>query len=609
MTIRMIKRRKLLFFILFILILILASSCENNVYIDNSIDGLGNIWRVGSGDTTLYFETANEAISYIEEQGASSSKDVTKTSDVNRTVTLMRPVLAQDSDGILDSSYEQYVVDDLYRGSIEIPSTFEGSLCIDFNGYRYDFSNTASAFFVIEGGDNVYIYNGTSVIFNEASHEPYAISVDTNTVTIDEHLLDDRRVNPKALDVKSSGSVVIKTSTTKDKTSIKGSFNVEGSLSIENGIIYIDSITKKTDSSFDITGGEIHNPHEYDDIVLPAIDEEKFEENNGEHEYIHTWSTTAFEEETIKEPTCIEEGKKRLYYKCTGCDATIYKDVTLDTIDHDHSGDYVTTDETSHWRVCPVCENKIDIAQHTFTKWTKNEGDGKWYRNCTVCGREEEDSHFEHTIIHHSYTSPTCTVAGNKEYWSCAVCEKCFSDKEGDTEITQSSTVIGALGHDWNEDTWTSDSNTHWHKCNRTGCTAKKDEKEHTNEYYYNALSITDKGIPYLTISHKCNVCNREVSTKYTKEDGVFHLTPLDGFTYTYERSTGVATIAINSAKSYSTVKWYDIDGKEIEFLNNSQAREFKFEPNDKYGFRCELINENNKVIESCYIELKQYKE
>lgn len=584
------------FLIGIILLLFLLVSCENNVYIDDLIDR--NIWRVGD----VYFDTANNAIEYVIES-TSTSRGVIKTEDPMRIVTLMRPVLAENSDGIADSGYEKYVAGDEYRGSITIPEDFTGDLCIDFNGFRYDFANTSEAFFVINGGDNVYIYNGTSVIFNEASHVPYAIVVDTKTVTIDEHLLDDRRTDPKAISIESSGSLVITSSTIRENTSIEGGFIVNGDLRIEDGVIYIDKIETAESSSFTITGGEIHSPHEYDEIVLPAIDKEEFEKNGGKHEYIHMWNPEPFKEEIVKLPTCTEEGKKIAYYGCTECDAVKSEEVVIEKSDHDHNGAWVVTDTTSHWRICPVCGAEIDKAEHTFSSWTFSVKDRVYYRHCEVCKREETNNHLTHTIVHHPHRDPTCTEDGNEEYWSCSVCEKCFSDGKGENEIEKESIVIEARGHLWSDE-WTGDSEYHWKPCTREGCTGQNEKTEHTNEYYYSALTLTEKGTPFLTISHRCNICGRSVSTEHRDENGVFHLTPLDGFSYSYDRGTKTAIITISSPKSHDSRKWYDIDGKPIDQLN--PYTEFSFIPDGKYGFRCELIKDN-KVVESCYIELTQY--
>ncbi len=319
---------------------------------------------------------------------------------------------------------------------------------------------------MIDGGDNVKIYNGTSVIYDEASHEPYAISVDTKTVTIDEHLLDDRRKDRKALNISKDGSAVITSSTTREDTSIKGDFKLEGELSIEDGVVYIESITASENASLSITGGEIHSPHAYNGVVLPAIDEEEFEKNNGLHYYIHTWSTTPLKEEIVKKATCIEKGLKRITYKCTECEATETVEEVIPISDHDHTGEWITTDDTSHWKICPVCEEEIDKAEHTFSTWKENTENTIWYRHCEKCGRVESNAHKSHTIVHHPYTQEMCTTDGNKEYWECIICGKCFSDEALTEEITKDSTVIP---HHTILEEWRYDIDNHWHVCTADG--------------------------------------------------------------------------------------------------------------------------------------------
>ena len=70
---------------------------------------------------------------------------------------------------------------------------------------------------------------------------------------------------------------------------------------------------------------------------------------------------------------------------------------------------------------------------------------------CADCGHNKAESipaTAEHALTHHTATSPTCTQNGNTEYWSCSVCNKYFSDQNGETEITQAQTVIPA-GHNY----------------------------------------------------------------------------------------------------------------------------------------------------------------
>ena len=68
--------------------------------------------------------------------------------------------------------------------------------------------------------------------------------------------------------------------------------------------------------------------------------------------------------------------------------------------------------------------------------------------------------------------APTCTENGNTAYYRCTICGKCFSDANGENEITEASTVIAALGHNY-VDTVTPPTETQQgyttHTCSRCG--------------------------------------------------------------------------------------------------------------------------------------------
>ena len=86
------------------------------------------------------------------------------------------------------------------------------------------------------------------------------------------------------------------------------------------------------------------------------------------------------------------------------------------------------------------------------------------------------------TISHTLTTVPakdaTCTEDGNTAYWTCSACEKWFSDENGTTEITDKDSVVKkATGHSPSE-TWSYDSDYHWHIC--TTCNAVLDKAAHS---------------------------------------------------------------------------------------------------------------------------------
>ena len=58
----------------------------------------------------------------------------------------------------------------------------------------------------------------------------------------------------------------------------------------------------------------------------------------------------------------------------------------------------------------------------------------------------EEPAPHIHSLYAHSANRATCQKEGNTEYWSCD-CGKYFSDAEGNTAITLSSTIINKSPH------------------------------------------------------------------------------------------------------------------------------------------------------------------
>ena len=108
-------------------------------------------------------------------------------------------------------------------------------------------------------------------------------------------------------------------------------------------------------------------------------------------------------------------------------------------------GDY-TPGETDHTRVCESCGNE-KTEEHT-TKKPENAATCEKKAVCDICGGEYGEL-AAHILEKTEATEPTCTEDGNVEYWTCSVCKKIFSDTNGTTEIAAESTVIGKLGHNY----------------------------------------------------------------------------------------------------------------------------------------------------------------
>ncbi len=462
--------------ILLLSVLVLALSCDHNVYIDDGMENDSgasrNIWRVG----TTYFATANEAIRHMMEQN--QTRDAARTGDEGRVVVLTRPVLAADSDGITGPGYGAYVEDESLRGGITVPGEFAGSLTIDFGGFRYDFADTSEAFFVVEGGDDVHICNGTTVIFNGARHEPYAVAVNSDKVTIEGHLVDDRRVGNKLLYIGESGHL--------------GIGGVDGTLSGEVAVVTDGTKGAVLDIASDITITSIYTKYKNGDgTVEDEIDDEA------------TISDGAKSKINIRSGEVRIGGihKKTDYYN--GETGSLFDKAVISTL-----GTVEDTKVASAHDICAVIEKAIEASEgkaehlilHHMTHhpekkatctstgsreyWTCDAADecvGRYYtdEDGTGYGTNLEGLTLDvdsnaHSLEHVEAKAETCTEDGNPEYWHCTLCGKYFSDKGG-TEMQERDTTIP---HHTVSTEWKYDLDSHWHECASDG--RKVGEESHS---------------------------------------------------------------------------------------------------------------------------------
>lgn len=461
-------RRRPLLLTIMIAFLFLFLSCENNVYIDKDIDK--DIWRVGSGNDAVYFRTANAAINYVMEN-TFHSRSVTKTDDPMRTITLMCPVLAEGSDGITDSNYEKYVTRDEYRGSITIPEAFTGNLCIDFNGYRYDFSNSNEAFFTVKGGDNIYIYNGHSVIFNEASHEPYAITVNTDTVTIDEHLVDDRRVDNSLLYIGESGHVRIENVNSEEKeNTMSGTLSLvtDGKsgavLEIESSSITFDDIYTMYKEEDGTVSEIIDDTIEIDDAAKSRIDIYSGDVNirsmNKKTDYYNSETDSVFDKAIINvfgsELDTNIDARHEIYETVEkaieNSQGSAKQEIIHDMIHHETvDATCVSTGVEEYW----TCSSSDDCIGRYYTE---KDGSAWTLRYDDLIIAINPDGH---KLEHVERKEATCTEEGNIEYWHCTLCDKYFQDEKATKQISKEGTV---LPHH-NLSDWDYDINEHWKNC------------------------------------------------------------------------------------------------------------------------------------------------
>ncbi len=241
----------------------------------------------------------------------------------------------------------------------------------------------------------------------------------------------------------------------------------------------------------------------------------------------HVWDTGT----VTKKPTCAETGIRT--YTCASCGTT--KTEELAKTEEHSFGPWKKTDSSAHGRECSICHKK-ETADHGWdngkiTKSATCAAEGERTYTCKDCGATKKETIAKSTT--HTYDNDCddrCNVcdeyrAPNHRYrdtWSndsnthwhgCSVCghrkdEGAHTPGDPATEFKpQVCTTCGyviksALGHTHRYDsTYTTDSRGHWYAC--SGCEEKKGYAEH---FYFNNCQTT------------CAICGyvREIEHDYS---------------------------------------------------------------------------------------------
>ena len=148
-------------------------------------------------------------------------------------------------------------------------------------------------------------------------------------------------------------------------------------------------------------------------------------------------------------------------------------------LEHTHTPDITRwyCDETSHWRRCMGCEERLMAAEHSGGTASCTE-----QAVCEICS-EPYGGLSAHSFTQYiSNHDATCTEDGTKT----AKCDNCA---QTDTQPDAGT----ALGHSFEEE-WSSSLEGHFHACVRPGCTERRDLEEHTYTESEKAASCTEDG-------------------------------------------------------------------------------------------------------------------
>ena len=179
---------------------------------------------------------------------------------------------------------------------------------------------------------------------------------------------------------------------------------------------------------------------------------------------------------------------------------------------------------------CSVCGSTESVTAEIKTEEDVENGVRTYTATVTFGDKAYTDVKTESISEPHTHTlkavaekAATCTEAGNKAYWECEECGKLFLDAEGKTETTLEDVTLPATGqHNMVQvpakaPTCTEDGNSAYYKCSDCGRCSSDDKGE--MEIDESSMVLKAKGHTFE--NGKCTVCGAEDPDYVVPEEGL----------------------------------------------------------------------------------------
>lgn len=218
-----------------------------------------------------------------------------------------------------------------------------------------------------------------------------------------------------------------------------------------------------------------------------------------------------------KAETCTEDGNIA-YYTCGNCNKFF----------SDEEGKNKITDKTSvvvakHHSLTAVDGKAASCTEDGNFAYFACKGCEKWFWDKN--GKTEITNKSNvvllkgHKLTHFEEKAASCTEDGNFEYYSCSVCDKWFSDKICENEITDKTGVVRPkTGHKLTfvaekAETCTEDGNTDYYACGN--CNKFYSDEEAANEIYDKTSVMISKHHNLTAVAEKKVSCTEDGNFAY----------------------------------------------------------------------------------------------